>query len=681
LAAPGGRILKLLMEMTMSRKGTLPLCVLALLGAMVAQAEDWKPVDPAELALKEPKVEKGADAEAIFWEVRVTDEANENYVQAVHRHYLRVKIFTAQGKEAHGKVDLHYGRRVLITDIQGRTIRPDGQILDLKKDDIHERVVYKRRRGYEVNAKSFALPGVEPGAIVEYRWKETYQDQLTSYTSLLVQREIPAWTVRFNIKPFAHFLFPYPMRAETFGAPNPTWSKGDHGYATTSFDNVPAFKEEPHMPPENEVRAWMLVYYSENKEQTPEQFWRDIGREVHKAYKDEMKPHPELAAAAEKAMAGATTNAEKLSRLLQFCRTNIKNVHDDVSRVKEEETKSAGKNRGPRDTLERGVGTSWQIEMLFGALAASAGFEVRVARAPDRSDIIFDPSLKHPYFLRSYLIAVRDGETWRLYEPSSRYAASGMLRWQNEGSKVLIADPKEPVFIDSPMTSPDKSLARRIGRFKLAEDGTLEGNVRLEYSGHAAYSRKERYDGLSRERREEEIRNIAKENHGKAELTNIELDNVTDPERPLTVTYHVRVPEYAERTGKRLFVKPAYFQKGREAMFPSPTRRHAVIFDYPWSEHDDVQIEVPAGYQLDHADAPQGIAVGTVAAYTVDLKFAPATRTLLYERKLSFGGEGKIAFVTKQYPALKKVFDTVHTGDGHMLTLKAEAGAPAASAK
>ncbi len=29
--------------------------------------KDWKPIDPAELALKTPTVEKDADAEALFW--------------------------------------------------------------------------------------------------------------------------------------------------------------------------------------------------------------------------------------------------------------------------------------------------------------------------------------------------------------------------------------------------------------------------------------------------------------------------------------------------------------------------------------------------------------------------------------------------------------------------------------
>ena len=55
---------------------------------------DWKPVDPAHLALPAPVVEKDADAEAIFWEVRV-DDAPEG--DLIFTHYVRIKIFTERG--------------------------------------------------------------------------------------------------------------------------------------------------------------------------------------------------------------------------------------------------------------------------------------------------------------------------------------------------------------------------------------------------------------------------------------------------------------------------------------------------------------------------------------------------------------------------------------------------------
>ena len=57
-------------------------------------AEDWRPISADDLASKSAVVEKDADAEALFWEVRLDDAQTD---KTVLRHYLRMKIFTARG--------------------------------------------------------------------------------------------------------------------------------------------------------------------------------------------------------------------------------------------------------------------------------------------------------------------------------------------------------------------------------------------------------------------------------------------------------------------------------------------------------------------------------------------------------------------------------------------------------
>ena len=59
----------------------LLLCLLAASAAPVcAASDDWKPVEPAHLALKGSTVEKEADAEAIFWEVRIDDNPDGDLI-------------------------------------------------------------------------------------------------------------------------------------------------------------------------------------------------------------------------------------------------------------------------------------------------------------------------------------------------------------------------------------------------------------------------------------------------------------------------------------------------------------------------------------------------------------------------------------------------------------------------
>jgi hypothetical protein len=126
-------------------------------------SDDWKPVDPGELSLKAPTVEKDADAEALFWEVRIDDNPEGDLI---FDHYIRIKVFTERGRESQSKIDIPFGNlgsgEVKIRDIAARTIKPDGTIVELKKDDVFERTIVKVS-GAKMKAKSFAMPAVEVG--------------------------------------------------------------------------------------------------------------------------------------------------------------------------------------------------------------------------------------------------------------------------------------------------------------------------------------------------------------------------------------------------------------------------------------------------------------------------------------------------------------------------------------
>src|SRR4030095_1708186 len=99
------------------------LCTAALTPGPTLAGSDWKPIDPADLALKSPKVEKDSDAEALFWEVRVGDEAERGMPRTVFQHYVRIKIFTERGREAQSKIDIPFLNDWSIQDIAARTIK------------------------------------------------------------------------------------------------------------------------------------------------------------------------------------------------------------------------------------------------------------------------------------------------------------------------------------------------------------------------------------------------------------------------------------------------------------------------------------------------------------------------------------------------------------------------------
>lgn len=626
---------------------------------VIAGDEEWRPLDPADLALKAPVVEPNADAEAIFWDIRIDDGGQNDLVLS---HYVRIKIFTERGREKHSKIEIPFVSGIKIKDIAARTIKSDGSLVELLKADIIEKTIVKVS-GLKLRTKTFVFPGIELGAIVEYKWKEVVSNASAHNLRLQFQRDIPVQSITYRIKPAK--IGSLDVRA--FNMQKPVFQKEKNGFEITTVTNMPAFRDEPMMPPEDGVRSWAMVKYVNLF--TLLTGYNALATQVYYGSQTFMKVDKEIKRKAEEIVAGATTPEEKVEKIFAFCRTSIKNTDDKTSGFSEEELEKLKDNKKPADTLKRGVGPGIDVNLLFAALVNGAGLDARIALLPDRGRRLFDKNVVIPGALRPSNIAVRFGEAWKFFDPGLRYINPGMLRWQEEGVDALIVG-SPAIWWRTPLSPPAKSKEKRVATLRLDENGTLEGDVSVEYTGHLAVERKALNDEDSPTEQEENLKQAVKNRLSSAELTNIIIENATDPTKPFVYKYHVRVPEYAPRTGKRLFLQPGFFHKGVNALFSSGTRRHPIYFHFPWSEEDKVTISLPKGYALENADRPAPIHAGAVSKYDVRIAVTTDQTTLIYNRTFFFGGNDAILFPVDSYETLKQLFDAINKSDNHMITLK-----------
>jgi hypothetical protein len=401
-----------------------------------------------------------------------------------------------------------------------------------------------------------------------------------------------------------------------------------------------------------------------------DKYWTRTGKYYYDKTKSLTKPNEEVKKMAASLVADAKTDDEKLERLFDFCRTKIKNTSLDTAGITSDERAKLKENKNPGDTLKRGMGSSADIDQLFAALATASGYDARIAFAPDRGDIFFDKSVPNSYFIDPMNIGVKVGDSWKFFNPGYPHIPFGMLRWQEEGQPSLIPDPNQPVWVETPMSGPDKSLVKRSAKLKLSDDGTLEGDVRIEYTGQFAIERKMDIDEESENQREDDLKEEITGQMSAAEVSNIKVENVMEYTKPLVYTFHVRVPSYAQRTGKRLFLQPAFFQHGKGPLFATTDRKYPIYFHYPWSEDDHVDIEMPKGYAFDNADAPAPFGSGKISAYKVSIQASTDGTLLIYKRNFFFGGDGTVLFPVESYGPLKQYFDMLHKQDNHSLALK-----------
>ena len=655
-------------------------CIFVILGihsTARSQDNEWRPVTPQEIGQKAPIVEADADAEAIFWEVRIDDSSSDDLSR---KHYVRVKIFTERGREKYSKFDITYSKGTKIKDLLARVIRADGTIVDIKKEEIFDRDIV-RATGVKLKSKSFAVPNIEPGVIVEYRYKETIDDAGAMGMKLQFQRDIPVQNLAYYYKPYngkEPQSQPYNLKGVNF-------VKDKGGYYLATRTNVPALKEEPRMPPDDMVRAWMLltgtrltvtsasaysISFAVKDPSNMQKYWGAVSTERAPLTKFMTKKDDDIKRVADEVTAGAPTTEEKLKRLYEYCQRQISNTTFDASLTDEQRAKLP-EIKSLADVLKRKSGSSQVIDMLFGAMASSLGLEARVGLVGDRSQMFFHPNMTNDRLIHLGVIGVKVGNEWKLFNPGMKFLPYGMLVWYEEDNWALLVSDKMYDWQQTPFTPHDSSNIKRTGKFNLLEDGSLVGDVVMEYTGHPAISyRSANYDE-SAAKREEDLKTEIKARLSTAEITNISIENVDDSRKTLTKRFTVKVPNYAQKTGKRIFVQPGFFEYGVSPVFKGSSRSYDIFFSYPWSETDSVEITYPSAYDLDNADAPGIIADSqNIGSLDIKIRTDKAANYLKYDRKFFFGGGGNTLFRVESYSALKGLFDNFHKSDTHTITLK-----------
>ncbi len=176
--------------------------------------------------------------------------------------------------------------------------------------------------------------------------------------------------------------------------------------------------------------------------------------------------------------------------------------------------------------------------------------------------------------------------------------------------------------------------------------------------------------------REKKVTDDVKATLSAAEITGIRFDPGRDPSEPLRIAYHIRVPAYAQRTAQRLFLEPAFFQRGETQTFTEEKRESPVYFDYAWSETDLVTIDLPQGFHMERPAASPPIVLPGVGRHSAQVRQAEDGRQVQFLHTIIFGEGGTIAFPVEEYPKLKKAFDDFRAQDRVILPIVADETLP-----
>ena len=623
-----------------------------------AQKEDWLPITQHDLEMKQVPGTPGADAIQLYYADFINDEEQTEFF------YARIKVLNEKGK-SHADVELVIPQEGSISGLKARTIQPDGKITEFTGKPFQKTVI--KARGVKVLAKSFTMPEVNVGSIIEYKYKIQWPWIITD-NSWTIQHELYTVKESFRMKPYSGglegFENGYQVAALYSHMPNNVKPVQKGGGYELDVENMPAFESEGYMPPQEDLKPQMRFFYINMGNSTADKFWQDAGRKWNEDVDHFIGNRKEIAQASAQAIGNETDPEQKLRKLYARAQ-QIRNLSYERERTDVELKKEKLKlNQNSGDVLARGTGDREDITRFFVALARAAGFEASIVRVSNRQNKFFDKGLLSRRQLDSEIAVVNQAGKDVYLDPGTMFCPYGYLRWIRTSTQGIKLDKKGGVFVMAPPATYDKSTIRRNAEMVLDRDGSLTGTITVRFEGGDALEH--RLDELQTD---EAGRKKDLEDELQGWLPTGAIIKLTKAEgwdsndAPLIATFSVNMPGYASTAGKRLLVPTYLFQARQMDAFKHVDRKFPVYFPYAFSESDKVSISLPAGYTLENAPQ-QETARLNYAAYQ-NLAQCDG-KQLLTQRILQVNG---IFFRLEQYPEMKTFFGKVQAGDEQQAVL------------
>jgi hypothetical protein len=626
-----------------------------------ASGTGWKPVTSRDRAITAAEVgDADADAAILFREGDLNDTYSDGTSLKI---YIRIKVFNERGKRR-ADVQLPYrleqGR---ITDVHARTIRPDGSEVEVDGRDIYDNLLLKTSHGVW-RAKVFSMPAVEPGAIIEYRYRQVYPNGFR-YFALDLQSDLYTKELYYRIQP--QHASKFDLRWVTFNARDPRRfaPQWDGSYYIRATD-IPPYRKEPMMPPERTVKIWGWLYYADDFEVEPEKYWRDYAARAFAKTEAETKPTKVIRKIVETITLPQEKLQAKINRIYDYVQSEIKNIGYREEDGDQFDSDSGYKpNDSSDDTIRRGYGTPTEINRLFVAMLRAIGLDARVAELTTRDEAAFHRNFADSLQFTSEVTAVisRDS-TVEFYDPGTLYCPCGMLSWEKEAVTSLIHGRKGDPFVETPLTEAKRNERRRVLRVELSEDGRLTAQAELKMFGQQALETRSEVADLSPAERRRHLANEERRSIPSVRIDDASVTAIEDRKDSsvFSLRYGIANTQAVSRTEKRLLLRPALLCHADESLASLPSRVTSLYFHYPWYESDRIEVKVPRGFSLEQLPEPLELDIG---AANYRCSFSRSGELVIMERSLMVNA---IYLSAEQYPAAKAFFDRVHQSDRRVLS-------------
>jgi uncharacterized protein DUF3857/transglutaminase superfamily protein len=636
-------------------------------------AVDWPPITPEEQAMTSVPEQPGAPA------VILNREESDSDMLHFHSTYIRIKILTEAGRQ-YADVQVPYDRHGgSLNGVSGRTVHADGTVIPFEGKPLDK--VIMRQHGLRYQVKSFTLPDVQVGSIVEYRYSYRYADNEFIQPDWVMQRELFQKKASFKNVPYdfnrSNMSLILGNGQTATGTQWTSYMPKDHQpqYRTTpgaswidlQMTDIPAFVEEPYQQPAALLK-WRINFYYGSTSKVAD-FWKDAGKTWNKRVEGFMGRKNGVAEAVSQTVAASDTPEQKVRKIYSFVSKLENQSYIPYRAEKEEHTLGLKPDHGVEDVLRQRTGDHEDLTRLFVAMVRAAGIQAWLMWVPNREENFFDDQYMNTDQLAAEIAIVQLNGKEVFLDPGSKFCPYGVVNWRYTGLRGLRQGGEKGVESGQcPGSDYKQAITVRLARVTLNDQGTLEGRVSVAFYGIEAMNWRREGGRTDEEGRKKLLEDEMKSwLPGDSEVTLTKIPQWDNTEEPVVAEFKVSSPA-AVSAGKRWLISPHIFQINRKATFPAAQRINPVYFDYATQEVDEVHIVLPPNTAIESLPPNDSVKLD-YAVYQTQQK-QEAANTIFSRRDFINGG---VIFPVNEYKTVKDFFDKVKAGDDQQVILKAAA--------
>ncbi len=543
-------------------------------------------------------------------ELDVSFQEADDSIIAVLEHHFRLKIFDADEREASIIAIPYYYLDDMerITTVEAYTYLPSGERVALSEQDIRTVNVNSR-----YNVKEFAMPAVEDGAIIEYRYtiERQYIEELPDF---YLSHEVPTANAKVaitypkylrynayteNVNQPIHNDFVYQDTSsvpKVFTIPQPAPIVTERWIA----EDIPPVKEEEYISSLDDYRGKIKFLMSEFgiPRQELENNWNVVVARI----RDKTNPWEQINTNS-KARSVGDSIANAMSDAPQA------EVQDSIyqylnERVSFSDTYSAFSEMADKQVLAGESADQAAINQTLVAMLQAADIEANPVLISTRQGGKINMDFPSFYQFNGLVVQSEiDGESY-LMDAGFRYSQPDLISVDSYGDRGLLLRQDTFDWID---INPDKSVfdIQVDVDAELEEDGTLQGTIEGTQDGYAAQiARQQRADGSSKS---EILRQSLFDGYPQITIENVTVDNIGDYDKPIEFSAQFQIENYATSFTDGLQFRPMIIGYRDENPFSNFDRNLPITLDAPENLDLSYTIKLPDGYSVT-ADGDKRIA-------------------------------------------------------------------------